>query len=65
MYSILIKCSANMYCYATNADGKTFAGDAEAVKEKIKELCQTKPVGNLTVVHNVSLSDDYTIEDAV
>lgn len=54
-----------MYSYATNADGTTFAGDAEAVRTKLSELGQTKPMGNLVVVHNVTLSADFTIEDVV
>lgn len=63
MYSILIKGSTSMYSYATNADGTTFAGDAEAVRTKLSELGQTKPLGNLVVVHNVTLSADFTLED--
>ena len=63
MYSILIKGSSNAYSYATNADGAVFAGDEEAVKAKLAELGQSKPIGNLIVVHNVKLTSDFTIED--
>lgn len=63
MYSILICTGTNTFRYATNADGQVFQGDAEAAKTKLLELLETNPIGKLSVVHNVTLTAELTIED--
>ncbi len=65
MYSILIKNGEKSYVYYTNQDGSVFAGDSEAVKTKVAELLETYPLGKIAVVHNVTLTADFTIEDVV
>ena len=65
MYSILIKNGEKSYVYYTNPDGSVFAGDSEAVKTKVAELLETYPLGKIAVVHNVTLTADFTIEDVV
>lgn len=63
MYSILIKNSEKNYSYHTNTDGTIFAGDSETVKAKLVELLNSYPFGKLVVVHNVTLTADFTLED--
>ena len=63
MYSVLIKNGEKSYVYCTNSDGTIFAGDAEAAKSKVEELLATNPLGKIVVVHNVTLTADFTIED--
>ena len=63
MYSILIKMSDKRYSYHLNEDGTVFAGDSTATKAKLQELAHTYPLGSLVVVHNVTLTTDFTIED--
>lgn len=63
MYSILIKNGEQTYKYALNDDGTVFRGTAEAAKERLKVLLDTYAAGKLSVVHNVNLTADFTIED--
>lgn len=63
MYSILIKNGDKNYFYHSNSDGTTFAGDSEAVKAKVKELLEVYPISKICVVHNVTLTADFSIED--
>lgn len=63
MYSILIKTGEKSYSYYANADGSIFKGDTETTKEKVKELLGTYPLGKLEVVHNVTLTAEFTLED--
>lgn len=63
MYSILIKNGEKSYSYCLNQDGTQFSGDEAAVKTKLTELLETYALGKLSVVHNVKLSADFTIED--
>lgn len=65
MYSILIRNSEKSLSYVTNTDGSVFAGDSDAVKDKLLEIASTYPIGKIVVVHNVNLTTDFTIEDAV
>lgn len=62
MYSILIK-GEKAYTYYTNSDGSVFAGDSSAVKAKVTELLDEYPLGKIVVVHNVTITADFTIED--
>ena len=63
MYSILIKNGDKSYIYALNSDGTKFSGDSAAAKAKLVELAETYAIGKLSVVHNVTLTADFTIED--
>lgn len=63
MYSILIRNGEKSYIYATNTDGSVFAGDSDAAKARVSELLETYPAGKLVVVHNVTLTADFTLED--
>ena len=63
MYSILIKNGEKSYIYCTNTDGTVFAGDSEAAKTKVQELLETYPLGKIVVVHNVTMTADFTLED--
>ena len=65
MYSILIKNGDKNYFYLTNEDGTVFKGNAEVTKTKIRELMGSYPTGRITVVHNVTLTADFTLEDVV
>ena len=64
MYSILIKNGEKSYVYFTNTDGTVFAGDETAVQTKLSELLNDYPLGKIVVVHNVTVSADFTIQDA-
>jgi len=63
MYSILIKNGEKSYVYFTNTDGTVFAGDETAVQTKLSELLNDYPLGKIVVVHNVTVSADFTIQD--
>lgn len=63
MYSILIKNGDKSWVYAVNEDGAQFRGDSAAAKARLTELAETYPLGKLAVVHNVTLSADFTLED--
>ena len=63
MYSILIKNGEKKYSFCLNADGTKFSGDSETVKAKLIELLGTYPMGNLEVVHNVTVTSEFSIED--
>ena len=63
MYSILIKNGDKSFIYASNDDGTVFRGNSDAVKTKLGELIETYPIGKLSVVHNVTLTADFAIED--
>lgn len=63
MYSILIKNGEKSYVYFTNADGTVFAGDTNAVKDKMAELLNDYPLGKIVIVHNVTVTADFTIQD--
>ena len=63
MYSILIKTGEKSYSYYMNPDGTQYKGDTETTKEKIQELLGTYSLGKLEVVHNVTLTSEFTLED--
>ena len=63
MYSILIKNGEKSYIYALNDDGSVFRGDSDAVRERLAGLAESHPLGRLSVVHNVTLGADFSIED--
>ena len=63
MYSIQIKNGEKSFIYATNTDGTVFAGNADAVKAKLKELLETNAIGKLSVVKNVRVTADFTLEE--
>ncbi len=63
MYSILIKQSEKNYTFLCNDDGSVFQGTMEATKEKVVELLDKYPLGKLTVVHNTTITTDFTIQD--
>ena len=63
MYSILIKNGDKSWIYNTNDDGSVFKGDSTATKARVQELMATYPLGKITVVHNVNLTSELTIED--
>ena len=65
MYSILIKNSDKCWFYNTNDDGSVFKGDSTATKARVQELMATYPLGKIAVVHNVTLTADFTIEDVI
>lgn len=65
MYSILVKNSEKSYTYYLNPDGTVFSGDSEATITKFNELLETYSLGKLKIVHNVNLTADFVIEDAI
>jgi|GEM_PF-4939455 len=65
MYSILVKSGNNAFQYVKGEDGQPFKGDDMETKEKVRELMEDKPIGNIVVVKNTILTVDLTIEDEV
>lgn len=63
MYSILIKGTGKNYTYVLNPDGTRFTGDSEATLTKLQEIMQTSALGGIEVVHNVTLTADFVLED--
>lgn len=64
MYSILIKNGNNTFVYATDeTTGEPFTGSAAETKIKFNELLQKYPISKLVVVHNVTVTNELTLED--
>ena len=64
MYSILISKGTNMYSYAVDdVSGDVFTGSAAETKVKFNELLQKYPISKLVVVHNVTITNELTLED--
>jgi len=63
MYSILIKVSSKNYIYDANEEGEVFSGDETEVKARYIELLAEYPSSKLTIVHNVTVTNDLTIAD--
>lgn len=66
MYSILIKNGSTSYVYDTDAEtGDVFAGTIEETKARYTELLKSFPSSQLVVVHNTTITSEYTITDVI
>lgn len=64
MYSILISKGTNVYSYAVDeVSGDVFTGTSAETKVKFNELLQKYPISKLVVVHNVTVTNELTLED--